>query len=87
MEDEAVEVNCEFVVNVDAVEVSSESVKHVTFSFRKVSNASLGHIPRASPTQLQHSSWYLFVCDIFDGGIYSLEILLKFLNIDLQPYS
>ena len=87
MEYETVEVNGEVVTNVDAVEVSSEAAKHATSSFRKVSNASLGHIPRASPTQLQHSSWYLFVCDIFDGGIYSLEILLKFLNIDLQPYS
>ena len=77
MEDEAVEVNGEVVVNVDAVEVSSEAAKHVISSLRKASNASLGHIPRASPTQLQHSSWYPCVCDIFDGGIFSLEILLK----------
>ena len=77
MIDETVEVNGEVVVKVEDVEVSSEALKHGTSSLMKASNASLGHIPRASPTQLQHSSWYPSVCDIFDGGIFSQEIFLK----------
>ena len=59
---EVVEDICEVV---KVVLGNSEAVKHGRSSPRIDSNASLGHIPRARPTQLQHSSWSLGLVDIF----------------------
>ena len=56
---DVVEDICEVVLG------NSEAVKHGRSSPRIDSNASLGHIPRARPTQLQHSSWSLGLVDIF----------------------
>ena len=59
---EVVEDICEVV---KVVLGNSEAVKHGRSSPRIDSNASLGHMPRARPTQLQHSSWSLGLVDIF----------------------
>ena len=69
---EVVEDICEVVLG------NSEAVKHGRSSPRIDSNASLGHIPRARPTQLQHSSWSLGLTDIF---------YFKFFNCVIDPMS
>ena len=79
---EVVEDICEVVKDIcEVVKVvlgNSEAVKHGRSSPRIDSNASLGHIPRARPTQLQHSSWSLGLVDIFD---------FKFFNCVIHPLS
>ena len=72
---EVVEDICEVV---KVVLGNSEAVKHGRSSPRIDSNASLGHIPRARPTQLQHSSWSLGLFAIF---------YFKFFNCVIDPMS